>query len=261
MIRRILITSILVALSGCEPVQAGDDAAVAQAIGAVQPSLEAQSALLVGMNSCVGCKNLQELGNYLGSSLKDCATVEAVPAAESACTRLSGKLAAKVKLDSCDLGLGRPVSGTLVVAQADGSVMRYFETDLQSGDHGVVSCGQISGVSGVHNIAFDAVAHGPTGGDVLLAWNGPAWTNDGLLLRAGSVVAQFTGSDGVGYAIEGEASDIARGANATLPHAGKISFQGTEGTAVIEFGRDTPATGGIHLTRSNGGRETVVVAR
>lgn len=263
MTRRILLATSILALAGCDAVTAGDDAAVAQAIGAIQPALEAQSALLVTMDSCTDCTTLEELGSYLGSALgpASCVDVKPVASVESACTKLNGRRAARVTLNGCELGLGRLVSGTLLVHQAEGSAVRYFETDLALGDHGVVACGQASGAGGVHSLAFDAVAHGATGGDVLLSWNGPAWVDGDEIFRAGTLNAQFTGSDGVGYLVDGEASNIARGAGASLPHAGRISFQGTDGTATLEFGADTPRTGGIHLTRSNGVRETVIVAR
>ncbi|WP_373045940.1 hypothetical protein [Vulgatibacter sp.] len=262
MIRRILLGTTLAALAGCGEPPLGDDAVVAQALGGIQPSLEAQNALLVAMDDCPSCANLQELGNYLGATLGSCARVEAVSKAESACTKIAGRSAARVSLNGCDFELGRPVSGTLVVTQADGSVMRYFETDLSTGDHGVVSCGEVSGAGGGHSLAFDAVAHGPTGGDVLLFWSGPTSADaQGTFVRSGSVNLQFTGGDGVGYIVEAEASQLKRAAGQSLPHAGSIAFQGLEGMAKIEFGAESPTTGGIRLTRSNGVVETVVVAR
>lgn len=261
--RRFLVASSILALAACDAVTAGDDAAVAQAIGAVQPALEAQSALLVTMDSCESCTTLEELGAYLGNTLgpPSCVDVKPIAAVESACTRLNGRRAAQVTMNGCELGLGRVVSGTLVVHQGEGSSIRFFETDLALGDHGVVACGQASGAGGVHSLAFDAVAHGARGGDVLLTWNGPAWVKGEEIFRAGTLNAQFTGSDGVGYLVDGEASAIARGAGVSLPHAGRITFQGTDGPATMEFAADTPSTGGVHLTRSNGVRETVIVAR
>jgi len=256
----LLVPAIL--LAACAPVSTGDDAAVAQALGAVQPALEAQSALLVAVDACEGCDTLQELAGFLATELAACATVRPVDAAESACTRLDGRPAAEVQLSGCILGFGRPISGTLLVTQAEGSAVRHFETDLIAGDHGVVACGEVVGSGRVHSIAFDAVAHGATGGDVLLAWRGPAWReDDGRSLRAGTLEAQFTGTDGVGYLVTGEATGLARAEGDTLPHAGRIAFQGTDGQAAIEFAPETPTTGGLHLLRPDGRRETVVVAR
>ena len=262
MIRRFLLTGTLVALSGCVDADGG---IVALAIGTVQPSLEAQSALLLALDSCATCPTLQELGNHIGGTLGPCATVSALSKASAddvQCDNLLvGHPLVRVAMNACDLGLGRPLSGTLLVTQGEGSVLRYFETDLITGDHGVAACGQVSGAGGGHSIAFDAVAHGPTGGDVLLYWNGPASIDGTSHVRSGSISASFMGADGVGYEVDGEASLLTRAKGATLPHTGRISFEGVEGRASIEFGADTPTTGGIRLTRSNGLQETVVIGR
>ena len=250
-----------VALSACEPVATGDDAAVGLAIGAVQPALEAQTALLTAIDACTDCTDLDDLRGHLQTTLGACATVRAFPSAKSACTWVNGRSALEVAAVGCDLGLGRAVSGTVLVAQADGSTIRHFETDVVLGDHGVVACGQISGGGPDHHLAFEAVAHGTTGGDVLISWSGPTRVREGVVEREGTIGAQFTGSDGVGYLVQGEASGLRRADGNSLPHAGRIAFQGTDGAAAIEFAADTPTTGGIRLLRSDGRTETLVVAR
>lgn len=266
MIRRILVASTLVALAGCVEPTGGDDTVVALAIGGVQPALEAQNALLVAMDSCAGCDTLQELGNHIGSTLGTCASLSAVSQAtkdDVDCEGeglLIGKPLVKVALNGCDLGLGKPVSGNLFVTQAEGSVLRFFETDLIAGDHGVAACGQVSGAGGGHSLAFDSVAHGPVGGDVLFSWIGPASIDGDAHVRSGTIGVSFVGSDGIGYEVDGEASSITRAKGDSLPHAGRITFEGVQGRASIDFGDETPTTGGIKLTRSDGVQQTVILS-
>ncbi len=266
MIRKVVLASSFLALAGtgCVDTTGGDDAAVALAIGTVQGALEAQSALLVGLDSCTTCTNLQELGLYLEKELGSCASMSSLSKASADdvnCTDLLGKPVGKVALNSCDLGLGKPISGTLLVTQASGSVLRYYETDLISGDSGVAACGQVSGAGGAHSINYASVAHGPSGGDVEFYWVGPATIDGANHVRSGTFAARFVGADGIGYEVEGEGSSLTRASGSNLPHAGLMSFQGKEGTAKIEFGADTPLTGGIRLTRSNGVQETVIIPR
>ena len=271
MIRRILLASSLVAFGACVDTTEGSDTAVGLALGTVQVSLEAQSALLAAVDSCANCVTLQDLGNHVRDTLGACATVSAISkAAESdqSCEKegsgshlLIGKPLVRVDMTGCDLGLGRPVSGKMLVTQADGSVLRYYETDLVTGDHGVASCGQVSGAAGGHSIGYNAVAHGPTGGDVFLYWNGPASVAGAENVRSGVFAASFTAADGIGYEVDGEASSLSRTTGDSLPHAGRITFAGIAGRASLEFGAETPTTGGIRLTRSDGVQETVIVAR
>ena len=140
-------------------------------------------------------------------------------------------------------------------------MLRFYETDLFSGDSGAAACGQVSGAGGAHSISYATVAHGATGGDVEFYWVGPATIDGANHVRSGTFAARFVGADGIGYEVEGEGSSLTRAPGENLPHAGLMSFQGKEGTAKLEFGAETPSTGGIRLTRSNGMQETLIIPR
>lgn len=260
--RTLPIPLLLLALAACDPVVAGDDAAVAQAIGGVQPALEAQGALLLHA-ACEDCGDLQELGAWLGDRFAACGTVRSVFSAESQCPQLQGQNAVVLEFNGCDLGVGKAVSGQLLLARSGGSAYTAFDLELAAGEHGALACGTTSMRRGLLSVDFEALAHGAQGGDVLVRWTLGRMeeASDGDLVRDGKIEAQFTGADGVGYVVHGEGRELSRKQGDSLPHAGSIQFQGTDGPARLEFGEETPRTGGILLQRSDGRQETVVVAR
>lgn len=267
MIRPARLAPLLLPLAACETLDAGSDVAAARALGRAQPALEAQQAVLVALDSCPAeqCADLQSLALRAQERFGGCLALQSIQVSESACTYMTGELAAELRLVGCELGLGRPVSGTVSVVQRFGAngVERFFEAAIASGDHGIASCGLVRpSAAGGHALGFDAVVQGAGGGEVAFFWDGSArQEQDETFIRNGSYVAEFVADDGLTYAVQGKTEAIERARGDSLPSAGVVTFNGVDGEARMEFGPETPRTGGIRLVRSDGGTETVVVER